>query len=402
MIIRVTCICSIIIFALLIVSLFGTLLMTIDRRWDFEGTADGWLGYWGGIVGSAIGVIGALFVLQSQIKSDQEAKKEEKVDNTFFNLLNLFGGTRSDILAKSGHKDVFESIYKEYEAHRRFFVREENENYLLTIWGGNLNSLKSSILLLYDQGFSKAIIDIEKKYPFFEEASLLEEYIKKREGLPNALTESQENNFRKLESSSEGAKIVNNLRVLLGIKRDLSHITIQQIDTMFLEFLNNMFFGLDNIIWDSWFETSHFSSNALYLVRSLVKMTFTQYEVHFFEDDKKKIIENSMKDYYGIIGKYFRMFHRIVKYLNENISDVVQRKNYIGFLRAMVNEKEIIILYYNSFFTDRGKGLGEELRKTKFFGDDKDLVKGRISHFSDDLLLWEDEDLEKMRSFKYE
>ncbi|EMF0113437.1 hypothetical protein O1F47_002694, partial [Enterococcus hirae] len=61
---------------------------------------DGWLGFWGGIIGSAIGVLGAFLVLKEQVnydrdtlkeqlKEEKEQYKKQQIDNTFFNLLEM-------------------------------------------------------------------------------------------------------------------------------------------------------------------------------------------------------------------------------------------------------------------------------------------------------------------------
>ncbi|HGF7605344.1 TPA: hypothetical protein QFK50_002317, partial [Enterococcus faecium] len=61
---------------------------------------EGWLGFWGGIIGSAIGVLGAFLVLKEQVNYDRDAlrkqideekeqNKRQQVDNTFFNLLDM-------------------------------------------------------------------------------------------------------------------------------------------------------------------------------------------------------------------------------------------------------------------------------------------------------------------------
>ncbi|MFP3931307.1 hypothetical protein U8V08_10270, partial [Enterococcus faecium] len=59
-------------------AIIGTLLMCLPKLWEFDGTPDGWLGYWGGVIGALFGVIGAYLVMNEQIKYDKEQKKLEK------------------------------------------------------------------------------------------------------------------------------------------------------------------------------------------------------------------------------------------------------------------------------------------------------------------------------------
>ena len=64
------------------------------------GLNEDWLGYWGGIIGSVLGVFGAFLILKEQIDSDKnslatqiqterEQNRLQQIDNTFFNLLSM-------------------------------------------------------------------------------------------------------------------------------------------------------------------------------------------------------------------------------------------------------------------------------------------------------------------------
>ena len=59
-------------------AIIGTLLMWLPKLWKFDGSSDGWLGYWGGVIGALFGVIGAYLVMNEQIKYEEEQKKLEK------------------------------------------------------------------------------------------------------------------------------------------------------------------------------------------------------------------------------------------------------------------------------------------------------------------------------------
>ena len=136
----------------------------------------------------------------------------------------------------------------------------------------------------------------------------------------------------------------------------------------------------------------------------IIKDLDSQVEINtskWFSTNKNTIIESVFEGYYSRMGKYFRIFHRVIKYVNSNVSDQELKNNYIGFIRAMLNEKEIVLIYYNSFFTQRGDGLGDELKQTQFFGDrdDLNLARGYLQHFSKELLFWEEDDVNKMLSF---
>lgn len=66
-------------FCLLIFTfLFGAILMSVPRIWTFEGSPDGWLGYWGGITGAFLGVVGAYFVMNEQLQQEKNKEIEKK------------------------------------------------------------------------------------------------------------------------------------------------------------------------------------------------------------------------------------------------------------------------------------------------------------------------------------
>lgn len=49
------------------------------------------------------------------------------------------------------------------------------------------------------------------------------------------------------------------------------------------------------------------------------------------EDRRKQCIEIALNGYYSEIGSYFRIFHRIIKYINEKVPNKDSKKDYFGF-----------------------------------------------------------------------
>ncbi|OTO37590.1 hypothetical protein A5871_002157, partial [Enterococcus sp. 2F9_DIV0599] len=136
--------------ALLVTLVLIPLFIQVLINWDTmnNGSDDGWLGFWGGYLGSIIGVVGALIVIQIQLSNDKErfdketkaknkelaedkkrfelqilardkeleeerkARKSEQVDNTFFNLLLLFNDQKNTLLKDNNHfEELRESIF---------------------------------------------------------------------------------------------------------------------------------------------------------------------------------------------------------------------------------------------------------------------------------------------------
>ncbi|MBO1090014.1 hypothetical protein FQT07_13560 [Enterococcus hirae] len=126
-----------------------------------------------------------------------------------------------------------------------------------------------------------------------------------------------------------------------------------------------------------------------------------EYETNKFtlidEELRKETVENVLARHYDEVGAYFRLFHRIIKYINDNLDqseELAIKNNYIGFLRATVNEEEMLVIFYNAAYTKRGQGLLDELQKTTFFGNREDIMNNQ--HFDRKKLFWEENDVNKM------
>lgn len=84
---------KIIYFGLII--LIGTLLipciMSLPRLWNYEGSSDSWVGFWGSLLGSLLGVIGAYLVMSAQLQSDKEIafQHEKKNERPYFFINSL-------------------------------------------------------------------------------------------------------------------------------------------------------------------------------------------------------------------------------------------------------------------------------------------------------------------------
>lgn len=90
-----------------------------------------------------------------------------------------------------------------------------------------------------------------------------------------------------------------------------------------------------------------------------------------------KTINNYFVGEYDKFGSYLKVFHRIVKLLNSkyesNEISYQDYRMYVGILRSQLENYEFYIIFINSLFTNRGIGMGVELLKTSFFGDELDI-----------------------------
>ena len=348
-----------IVIGILFSSLFGIALMAQERYVQFEGTPDGWLSYWGGILGSSIGVFGSLFILREQIKV-------EKMDNTFFNLLTIHNEIINEIrLSGEGRKNTFDVIYLSMTNNDEKQYNKNVDEKRCELLVNNKNNIIDCISLI-KKDISELILTHDEVSSPHEISSLylLQSYLK--------------------HSESE-------------LKDDLEKKNFENV----LKYLKNLIMSIS--------DTGKFSSDSDIPNVNFYKLKKLYYDIDYMDypeltrEQKKAVVESVLNKYYNDIGNYFRIFHRIIKFVNENVQDEKSKANYIGFLRAMLNEKEMLVIYYNAFYSERGKGLGEQLELINFYGGVDDIpIEGNkdAQHFNKSSLLWEKDDIKKMRSFK--
>ncbi|EOS7795849.1 hypothetical protein FH956_RS05865 [Enterococcus hirae] len=119
-------------------------------------------------------------------------------------------------------------------------------------------------------------------------------------------------------------------------------------------------------------------------------------------EDREIIVTKVSDIYYSRLVSYFKLTHRIIKYINDNVDDPTEKNEYIGFFRSTMDETEMLVIFYNSFFSEKGEGLSHQLSKIPFFGKPGELGEndGFVQHFNRQKLLWPEEDLEIMRSYE--
>ncbi|MCT0439564.1 putative phage abortive infection protein [Lactococcus lactis] len=95
------------------------------------------------------------------------------------------------------------------------------------------------------------------------------------------------------------------------------------------------------------------------------------------QEKSELIISFQFDEVYNKMSSYFKIFHRILKNLNERYDedklDEREFKNYIGILRTQLSSEELVVILVNSLYIKRGLGLAIELIGTNLFGDENDF-----------------------------
>lgn len=343
----------------------------------FFNADEGWLGFWGGIIGSAIGILGAFLILKEQVNYDRDALQkqidEEKelsrmqqIDNTFFNLLSMHNEQINSL--KENNK--FSLIYQ--EINRELKVEMKNS---------------CSIYLRNEPNIKTELNNIKKQ---------CEEYIKEHEAkIPKKYEEQYQDYWikrhRSLTFNWEKNQVLENMYHAIGAILTIEDIISTEIEAN----AQNIFANLDKL--DSYMRHLKFTKSEMWI--TLYAQIF-EYKTDNFtlidKESRKIIIEQVLNDHYSELGSYFRLFHRIIKYINDKFEEngETEKNSYLGFLRATLNEEELLVIFYNSAYTKRGEGLLRELNKTTFFGTKEDIENNQ--HFNIDKLFWKHDDIKFM------
>lgn len=339
---------------------------------------DGWLGFWGGVIGSGIGVLGAFLVLKQQVNYDRdilkkqideerEQNKRQQVDNTFFNLLAM----HNDQINNLKKKEVFISIESEFKSRLSNCLEKEGYEYF-----------KDNFSIIRD-----AMEKLKIKY---------EDYLVEHENeLTIDFAKEYEDKWKKQHKSIWRSGVIDSKEE--SIFSDMGEATNK---ILYIENILNQ--GVDSVRGNIYFDFNKMKERAeglkielpsefLHFIETLNRYYKSEAYQYISYKNRRYVIEQVLLSHYNIIGSYFRLFHRIIKYINDNVEDSDIKNNYLGFLRANVNQNEMLVIFYNAAYTKRGNGLLNELQKTTFFGTEEDIKNNQ--HFDTNELFWKNDDI---------
>lgn len=324
------------------------------------GSNSDWIAFWGSVSGAIFGVFGTYQVLRIQLENEkkqyEEAQKryeETQIDNTFFNMVDLF-----QIIKGSLKPGSTSNLLTEMEKRKREDI--------------TLN------------------IRREKRELYEKDKNIIDKAV---------------NNLASSELMETNTKDYIEALSVPGHSTDEDIIIFTQIYPSMIA---------DKNFVCSTSESVKRSSETLDKVYEDFKKIDEKYKkITFNEEAIFNLVNNLFALYHAELGTFLRMFHRIVKYIMDSDISIEQKKEYLGMLRALLSSEEILVIFYNTFYTDRGKGLKKQLDRkikykekeeyTEFFADEheiKDFVesKGKIDlpFFKFQDLVFPDSDLNKI------
>ena len=302
-----------------------------------------WLGFWGnitsgiiGLIGAGLGVLGAYYVMQKQLKAENEQYRKDKIDNTFFNLLGLF-----------------QNIKVELEAERIIaFIKRDKDR---------LRSKKRKEYM--DDKFS------EQKEQFIQSLIRFNE--------ETNCFYSQQCKYL-LEDIQKGK-----LSYLKNIYQEVAN----PYNPNYLGLYNKYMKSMDDF-------------------QKELEDTKSGFQYEITASDIKDIIKNNFVMFEGKSGNYLRALYRCLKYIMDSDLKMKDKKFYSGVLRGILSSKEMLVVFYNCMYFEKGEKFKELLEKEEdgkridFFGDKNDLENLSegydLPFFSKEDLLFSETDMQKL------
>lgn len=251
--------------------------------------------------------------------------KKQSFDSTFFNMINLHRSILSEI--NYGNENGRKAIEELYETLKKQYIEKTKNKWLHYFWN-ELDEEGKLTKEVLDSHYIK-ISNLKSKTPeTLHIKSLIEQYIIA---------------YGDLDKAKNVLQALDNLNVI-----------------------NWRNFSFD-------FEYHEFETRPNYTIKNY-------YYEEFYKLNESKI------------GHYFRNLYRIVKYIEEyefsgkNEINERERKEYRGILRAQLSKYELLMLFYNICYSEKGEKFKYILTGTEFFENhlvqedfiwinDKDQVK---------------------------
>ncbi|MCC0758685.1 MULTISPECIES: putative phage abortive infection protein [Bacillus] len=106
----------------------------------------------------------------------------------------------------------------------------------------------------------------------------------------------------------------------------------------------------------------------------------TEFKMNYFDNPltelKHEAYETLYKKRENVIGHYYRNLYRIVKLIQKNVFDSEsqeqnneEKRKYRGILRAQLSSFELLMLFYNISYSEKGKKFKELIEGINFFDD---------------------------------
>jgi hypothetical protein len=303
---------------------------------------------------------------QKEYKVTNDTMKKQQFESTFFNMVNLHHNILKEIdldgrVGRFVIKDLYNSLKKIYFTQVFLSFRDK---FIENLVAGDLDELNKLTEMLYFEDKYKSYVNDNGEKIYYrnsgDEITSNIEYERFINALENGRDANWEDlkqiyikHFATIKNKPENCK--EDLLRLLDInlicsENDLQHELLKDFRKQFFQ-------------------------NPLY-------------------DLKFKAYEELYRKQEPIIGHYYRNLYRIIKLIqtttfrhDNETEDEEEKRKYRGILRAQLSSFELLMIFYNVVYSEKGEKFKELLIDSNFFDD----------HLIDENFIWKNDNEELLK-----
>ncbi|MDA2042109.1 hypothetical protein PDN33_05780 [Bacillus cereus] len=324
--------------------------------------------------------------MKASVQQAKEAKKETQITNetmkrqqfetTFFNMINLHHNILKELRynSKSGRQAI-EEFYAELKGINMYDISWEH---------------KFSIL---EKGNIEELNELTKRFLIAEE---LDEY--KNEFIQRHCNPSWDYEG---EYTYDFKKFSDFQAVLDGGNDEEWHEIEAKVIEDFEKNTKNKRKSCIDVLKSDKLQWYSENKKEIQIKHKYITKFESEYYAETLTELKCSAYERLYKEHENIIGHYYRNLYRIVKLIQNNTFDSEsqerdneEKRQYRGILRAQLSSFELLMLFYNISYSEKGKKFKELVAGINFFDD----------HLIEEDFIWKNDvtELANLNAYKYE
>lgn len=301
---------------------------------------------------------------------------KQQFENTFFNMINLHHNILKDLKLEKNEK-VFSGRYvfeQQYEQLKRLYnnvIKQDffNEKIHQLVNSEEIKKINQITKILYLKEKRDEVFDLLEEnissytyYDQYDEIQIDSRYYEAEDKIYN----ETDTYWLKIKKDAE-TYFENNMKNNREVCRDYLLTTKRMFDYVLKEQESNKLskdFFFDDTTINFLLE---FKKN--FLLSPLKRLKNNAYEFMYDRNEE-------------VIGHYFRNLYRIIKFIQDEkfSADIeeneLEQRKYRGILRAQLSSIELLMLFYNITYSEKGKKFSDLILNKNFFDDH--LVKSKF------------------------
>ncbi|MGE1095753.1 putative phage abortive infection protein [Bacillus altitudinis] len=286
---------------------------------------------------------------------------KQQFESTFFNMISLHHNLLEDL---EGGRYYFNKFYNSLSKNYKHSIKLYWANQLLNLKNRHFDKFKKLLLTIYlnDQkidNLSNHLHNINSSD--FNKINLIKEIEIKSNQYFSRIKSDLIDDFERKEIDGHLERCIDNT-FILGYLQTKDSYRLNYKTRHLHDYYNITNVEFFENIEDEWVVNFMKQSRKETLLNPLTFMKKTTYEKVYTQKEEQ-------------IGHYYRNLYRIVRFIedehfsNNSKENEKEKKKYRGILRAQLSSMELLMLFYNVVYSEKGEKFKEILKGNNFFDD---------------------------------